>query len=114
MTTETPAHRDETSDRHPTQDLDDVVHQRVRLGILTVLEEAGKADFNYLATTLNLTHGNLSTHIRVLEDAGLIKLDKRIEARKPRSWLSLTPRGRAALRNELNALRALIDHLHVP
>jgi DNA-binding MarR family transcriptional regulator len=106
--------QEDTAEPHPTQDLDDVVHQRVRLGIMAVLEEARKADFNYLAAALDLTHGNLSRHLRVLEDAGLIKMDKRIEDRRTRSWLSLTARGRRALHAELDALRAILDRIQAP
>src|SRR3712207_8147482 len=56
---------------HPARRLDDTVHQRVRLGILAVLREARRADFAYLRDALELTDGNLSRHIAVLEDAGL-------------------------------------------
>jgi DNA-binding MarR family transcriptional regulator len=104
----------DSDERHPTQDLDDVVHQRVRLGILAVLDEAGKADFNYVATTLELTNGNLSRHLRVLEDAGLLAIDKRIEDRRPRSWLRLTNAGRKALHAEVALLRALVERVQIP
>lgn len=57
---------------HPAQRLDDTVHQRVRLGILAVLSEASRADFGFLRDTLDLTDGNLSRHIAVLEQAGLV------------------------------------------
>ena len=56
---------------HPSLKLDDTVHQRVRLGILAVLEEAKRADFSYLRDALDLSDGNLSRHIQVLEEAGL-------------------------------------------
>lgn len=94
---------------HPSNALDDIVHQRVRLGILAVLAEAHRADFNYLLEALDLTGGNLSRHIRVLEDAGFVDVEKAFEDRKPRTWFSLTKSGRTAFRDEINALRALID-----
>jgi len=86
-----------------------VVHQRVRLGILTVLREAERADFTYSRTSLDVTDGNLSRHIAVLEEAGYIKVTKVFEDRKPRTWLSATPNGKKALQRELTALQNLID-----
>jgi DNA-binding MarR family transcriptional regulator len=94
--------------------MDDVVHQRARLGILAVLDEARRVDFNYLAATLDLTNGNLSRHLRVLEEAGLVNVDKRIEARRPRTWLSLTANGRKALHAEVRLLRAVVDRIEIP
>lgn len=94
---------------HPTTELDDVVHQRVRLGILAVLAEASRADFNFLRTTLSLTDGNLSRHLQVLEDAGCIEISKVFEGKRPRTWVKATKRGRDAFARELEALRALVD-----
>jgi DNA-binding MarR family transcriptional regulator len=96
---------------HPSQRLDDTVHQRVRLGILALLEEARRADFGYVRDTLELSDGNLSRHIQVLEEAGLVAVDKRFEGRRTRTWLSATKRGRAALAAELSALRDLISRV---
>ncbi|MDQ3610741.1 MAG: transcriptional regulator [Actinomycetota bacterium] len=93
---------------HPTSGLDDTVHQRVRLGILAVLTEGRRADFAYLRDTLELTDGNLSRHLQVLEEADLIRIDKTFEGKRPRTWLSVTEQGRGALASELAALRALI------
>ena len=94
---------------HPTTELDDVVHQRVRLGILAVLTEASRADFNFLRTTLSLTDGNLSRHLQVLEDAGCVEITKVFEGKRPRTWVKATKRGRDAFARELEALRALVD-----
>lgn len=88
--------------------LDEVVHQRVRLGILAVLDEGERADFSYLRQALDLTDGNLSRHLSVLEKAGLVKIDKAFEARKPRTWVRATPTGRRALAAEVSALRDLL------
>ena len=57
---------------HPVSGLDDVVHQRVRLGILAVAHEARRVEFGFLRETLGLTAGNLSQHLAVLERAGLV------------------------------------------
>lgn len=96
---------------HPSLRLDDMVHQRVRLGILAVLREAKRADFSFLRDALDLSDGNLSRHIQVLEEAGLVRVEKGFEGRRPRTWVSATRAGRAALTAELNALRDLISRV---
>ncbi|HEY5317393.1 MAG TPA: transcriptional regulator [Solirubrobacteraceae bacterium] len=93
---------------HPTRRLDDAVHQRTRLGILTVLCEGGRVDFAYLRNTLELTDGNLSRNISRLEESGYVRVAKVIESRRPRTWLSATPAGRSALAAEVTALREII------
>jgi len=93
---------------HPAQRLDDTVHQRVRLGILAVLSEASRADFGYLRDALELTDGNLSRHLAVLEEAGLVKVEKKREGRRTRTWVQATRAGRRALGAEVAALRELI------
>lgn len=96
---------------HPVTGLDDVVHQRVRLGILTIVHEARKVEFGFLRTTLELTAGNLSQHLSVLENAGLITVEKGYEGRRGRTWVQLTKAGRQALRDEIATLKRLIRQL---
>ncbi|HTZ42963.1 MAG TPA: transcriptional regulator [Jatrophihabitans sp.] len=96
---------------HPVNGLDDVVHQRVRLGILTIAHEGRRVEFGYLRTTLDLTAGNLSQHLSTLENAGLVTIDKGYEGRRGRTWISLTRAGRAALRAEIRQLKQLIEQL---
>ena len=96
---------------HPVTGLDDVVHQRVRLGILTIVHEARKVEFGFLRTTLELTAGNLSQHLSVLEKAGLITVEKGYEGRRGRTWVQLTKAGRQALRDEIATLKRLIRQL---
>ena len=93
---------------HPTNGLDETVHQRHRLGILTITAEAQSADFGYLRDALGLTPGNLSRHLTVLEEAGLIQVTKGYEGRRPRTWVKITSEGRSALAAELNALSELL------
>lgn len=93
---------------HPTTGLDDTVHQRHRLGVLTITAEARRADFGYLRDALGLTPGNLSKHLTVLEEAGLIQVEKGYEGRRPRTWVRITRTGRAALAAELSALNELV------
>lgn len=78
---------------HPVEHLDDVVHQRTRLGILSVVAEVNRAQFRFLAETLGATDGNLSRHLQVLEDAGYVTIDKGYEGRRPRTWIQITPAG---------------------
>ena len=73
---------------HSTVALDETVHQRARLGILTILQETGTADFSYLKSTLQLTDGNLGRHIEVLAGGGLVHVKKGYEGRRPRTWKS--------------------------
>jgi DNA-binding MarR family transcriptional regulator len=93
---------------HPITGLDEVVHQRVRLGILTVAHEARRVEFGYLRTQLNLTAGNLSKHVSVLETAGLIEVEKGYAGRRGRTWITLTAAGRTALAEEIGRLKLLI------
>jgi DNA-binding MarR family transcriptional regulator len=93
---------------HPTKGLDETVHQRHRLGILTITAEAQRAEFGYLREALGLTPGNLSKHLTVLEQAGLIEVEKGYAGRRPRTWVRITAAGRAALAAELATLTELL------
>jgi DNA-binding MarR family transcriptional regulator len=104
----------DSSAGHPAMGLDEVVHQRNRLGILAILAEAGQADFPYLRSLLGLTDGNLGRHLQVLEDAGLIMITKGYHRRRPRTTASITGDGRRALSAELVALRRLMTRLEEP
>lgn len=93
---------------HPALDLDDVVHQKTRLALLTVLDEAGRADFPYLRRLLGLTDGNLGRHLDILAGQGLIELTKGYEGRRPRTWAAITGKGEQALAAEMQVLAALL------
>lgn len=96
---------------HPATQLNDTIHQRVRLGILALLKETRSADFTYLREALELTDGNLGQHLRVLEESGYVEISKTFEGTRPRSWVSATKAGRAALASEVKTLRALLRTL---
>ena len=96
---------------HPIQGLDDVVHQRNRLGILAVAQEASKVEFGFLKETLGLTDGNLSRHLQVLEEAGYVEVEKGYSGRRPRTWVRITRNGRKAFAREVRSLRDLLDGL---
>ena len=93
---------------HPIHELDDDVHQRVRLGILASLVVLARADFAHLKRELAVTDGNLGRHLEVLEDAGLVRLTREPEGQRQRTWVSITPQGRKALKRELAALRRIM------
>lgn len=99
---------DQVESPHPVTGLDDVVHQRVRLGILTIAHEARRVEFGYLRTQLALTAGNLSQHLSVLEAAGLVEVEKGYAGRRGRTWITLTSAGTAALAAEIARLKQLI------
>ena len=99
---------------HPTNGLDETVHQRHRLGILTITAEAQRAEFGYLREALGLTAGNLSKHLTVLEQAGLVEVEKGYAGRRPRTWVRITAQGRAALAAELATLTELLRRHAAP
>lgn len=93
---------------HPASRLDDLVHQKTRLGVLAVLGEAESVEFRFLQETLGVTAGNLSRHLSVLAGAGLIEVNKGFSGQRPRTWISLTSAGHAALVHEITALKSLV------
>jgi predicted ArsR family transcriptional regulator len=98
---------------HPIHQLDDDVHQRVRLGILALLAGVVRADFGLLKRELHLTDGNLGRHLETLRAAELITVDKTAVGGRTRTWVKITRRGRTALRQEVRALRDLIATLDI-
>jgi len=88
--------------------LDDVIHGRIRLGIMAYLARSQVADFNELKKALNATQGNLSVHLSKLEDAKYVRIEKGYLGRKPRTRVRLTPAGRKALDNYLTQLTELL------
>lgn len=88
--------------------IDEVIHGRVRLGIMAYLVGAGSADFATLKAKLDTTDGNLSVHLRKLEEAGYLSVTKSFRARKPLTEVSLTEPGRKAFADYLQALRGLM------
>jgi len=76
--------------------INDVIHGRVRLAIMAFLSGSGAADFNELKAKVGGTDGNLSVHIRKLEDTGYIKVEKKFKGRRPQTICHLTKKGREA------------------
>lgn len=89
--------------------LDDVIHGRLRLGVMAYLASAEVADFNELKALLQATQGNLSVHLRKLEDAGYVAIEKSFLGRKPLTRIRITTPGRAAFAGYLKAMSRLVD-----
>ncbi|MFA4892870.1 winged helix-turn-helix domain-containing protein [Brevundimonas sp.] len=88
--------------------IDDVIHGRMRLGIMVYLADAEAADFTELKTVLEATQGNLSVHLKTLEKAGYVAIAKSFRDNKPLTRVSITAEGRKAFSAYLEALGALI------
>lgn len=89
--------------------LDELVHQRTRLAILSALAAQDRMSFNDLKAVLDITDGNLSVHARKLEDAGYVKCHKRFKGRTPLTEYVLAPDGRRALDDYLAHMEAIIE-----
>ena len=88
--------------------IDEVIHGRLRLGIMVYLAEAEVADFTELKTVLEATQGNLSVHLRKLQDAGYVDIEKSFLNLKPLTRIRITPQGRAAFAAYLETLDRLV------
>ena len=97
----------EASKRSPLE-LDRLIHERLRLGIISALAVNERLTFNDLKRLLQTTDGNLSVHARKLEDAQYIACDKMFEGRVPRTEYRLTAAGRRALEKYLAHMEAII------
>jgi len=95
-------------------ELDRLIHERMRLGIVSALAAHPALSFNDLKSLLNTTDGNISVHARKLEEAGYISCTKRFEGRMPKTEYALTAAGRKALEKYLNHMEALIHAMRVP
>jgi DNA-binding MarR family transcriptional regulator len=92
-------------------ELNELIHQPVRLRImsaLVALETEEQLEFTYVRDLLELTDGNLGAHLRKLEEAGYVNLTKAFVARKPRTYISVTTRGRQAFDEHVAALEEIL------
>lgn len=88
--------------------IDDIIHGRMRLGVMVYLADAETADFTELKSALDATQGNLSIHLSKLEEAGYVTIAKRFVGKKPQTRISITPAGRQAFAAYVEALGALL------
>ena len=94
--------------RRTALDLDRVIHERLRLGIISALAANDRLTFNDLKRLLQTTDGNLSVHARKLEDAQYISCDKSFDGRVPRTEYRLTPAGRRALEKYVAHMESIL------
>lgn len=92
-----------------SNELDKIIHERMRLGIISALAANEKLSFTDLKTLLNTTDGNISVHARKLEDAGYLECLKSFNGRVPLTEYKITDTGREALNRYLNHMEALIN-----
>lgn len=88
--------------------LDDVIHGRLRLGVMAYLSTVNPATFGEIKEKTNATDGNLSTHLSKLEEAGYVKIEKTFNGKKPLTRVHLTKAGRTAWIAYLSRLESLI------
>ena len=88
--------------------IDDVIHGRLRLGVMAYLSGANVASFPELGEALDATNGNLSTHLSKLEAADYVRLEKGYNGKRPQTLVHLTPAGREAWIAYLEAMRSVL------
>ena len=99
------------NDLQSIADLDRVVHSPARLMILAYLAAVDSADFIFLMNQVNLTRGNLSSHLNTLEEAGYVSIQKEFVEKVPRTLIRLTDAGRQAIQAYREQMRNVIDEL---
>ncbi len=92
-----------------TVSLDPLIHAPVRLAILSILMATEHADFTYLRDETGATEGNLSTHLTKLENAGLVKIKKTFQGKRPRTVCSITAKGRKSFEEYVNNLEKILS-----
>lgn len=88
--------------------IDDAIHQKARMGIMSLLLSLGEADFKLLKEVLTLSDGNLSTHLSLLEERGYVEVHKEFVRRKPRTTYKPTEAGRNAFHRYILALERIV------
>ena len=96
---------------HPAHSLDRLIHERMRLGIISALAANESLTFNDLKNLMHTTDGNLSVHARKLEDGGYIACTKSFEGRLPKTEYKLTTAGKRALENYVSHMETLIKQV---
>jgi DNA-binding MarR family transcriptional regulator len=97
--------------KNPIEKLNKVFESRIRLGVMSMLIVNEDMNFKDLRQLLEVTDGNLATHLNVLEENGFIKVHKGFVGRKTNTTYQITKTGERAFRNHLEALESMIRHL---
>ena len=93
----------------PFLQLDRVIHEKGRLAIMSMLAASPQLSFTELRDTLNMTDGNLTTHIRTLQEAGYVSVTKSFRDNRPLTTCALTSAGKKAFTNYINLLESIIQ-----
>ncbi len=93
----------------PFLQLDRVIHEKGRLAIMSMLAAAPELSFTEMRDALEMTDGNLTTHIRTLQEAGYVSITKSFQNNRPHTTCSLTGSGKKAFANYINLLEAIIQ-----
>lgn len=93
----------------PFLNLDRVIHEKGRMAIMSLLAATPELSFTEMRNTLSMTDGNLSVHLRTLQEAGYVAVTKTFQERRPLTTCSLTPNGRAAFANYIELLSQFVD-----
>ena len=103
--------KNQSAKQSAAPNLDRLIHERLRLGIISALAANESLTFSDLKRLMNTTDGNLSVHARKLEEAGYISCSKFFEGRLPKTEYKLTAAGRSALENYLSHMESLIKQM---
>lgn len=90
-------------------ELNDLIHAKVRLGIMSLLMTYGACDFSFLKETLEVTDGNLGSHLKRLEEATYIDLEKTFVKRRPKTIVNVTEKGALAYREYIQTLESILN-----
>lgn len=93
------------------QEIDDVIHSRIRTSLMAVLVSVDEADFNFLKEKVKATDGNLSVHLKKLEDAGYVSVQKIFVERKPVSRYKITSKGYKAFDSYIKKLESIVKNI---
>ena len=94
---------------HPRHRLDDLIHAPVRFSVVAALARVTEAEFGWIRDAVGVTDSALSKQVSTLEQAGYVHVRKGYVGKRPRTWLRLSPRGREAYEQHLQALREIAD-----